>query len=57
MFSGLCRKAISEIFLFHYFLDIYVSVVCEILFILKDKSNGDDDNDDNDDDDVDKDDN
>ena len=43
------RKAISGTFLIHYFLDIYISVVCQCVRIFKDKSNDDDDNDNNDD--------
>ena len=45
------RKDISGTFLINFFLDIYISVVCQIVCIFKDKSNGDDDNDDNDEDD------
>ena len=43
------RKTISGTLLINFFLDI--SVVCQIVCIFKDKSNGDDDNDANDDDD------
>ena len=49
------RKAISGTFLINFFLDIYISVVCQIVCIFKDKSNGDDDNDADDDDDEDDD--
>ena len=49
------RKTISGTFLINFFLDIYISVVCQIVCIFKDKSNGDDDNDANDDDDDDED--
>jgi len=48
-------KAISGTFLINFFLDIYISVVCQIVCIFKEKSNGNDDNDANDDDDDDDD--
>ena len=38
------RKAISGTFLIHYFLHIYISVVCQIVCIFQEKSNGEDEN-------------